>query len=562
MKLLSFLVRQSPATLSLAILTGIISGLASAGLMAVINHTVSRLDHPPNLIAWAFVGVTATVLLSNLGSRLLLLRVATQAVMNMRMNLCRQILVSPLRQVETHGSSRLVAALTEDILAVSDTLADFPLLCINIAILLACVSYLLWLSWLLALGFIVLFLIGTFIYEVLEWPTRGYLKKGREKWDTLIGYYHALILGNKELKLHCNRREAFFSEGLAPTAVSMQQLAYRWHRVFAIAAAYGQIFYFVVIGAVLFIVPRFGTFDLSVLTGFTLLTIYINTPLSFIVGSFPRFQRAAISLEKIESLGFSLSTAAPSDVKMGTPLPPDETFVGIEVSGLKYTYHHDDEDRVFTLGPLDLKIHPGDLTFIIGGNGSGKSSFARLLTGLYVPDSGTILFNGRPISDQNRDHYRQNFSVVFSDFYLFEKLFGLLSEDLYDRLSEYLHKLGLSSKVKVVEGKFSTTNLSQGQRKRLALLTAFMEDRHIYLFDEWAADQDPAFKEVFYHEILPELKVRGKTVLVISHDDHFYHVADRVIKFEDGLIIEDRTNIDRELEPAIDCKVVSNSEMR
>lgn len=546
MKLFSFLFKTSPWILALAVITGIASGIASAGLMALINVKLAQIDQPMNALAWAFAGVTATVLISNLISRLLLLRLSTRAVKDIRLDLCRQLLTAPLREVERHGSSQIMAALTEDILAVSDTLAEFPLLCIYASILIACLVYLLWLCWPLGLGLLGLFIFGVISYELIEKRTRPYLKEGREKWDDLIGFYQALIAGNKEIKLHRNRRRAFFSEGLVPTAEAMEKLSFGWHSFYAIASAYGQVFYFIVIGAVLFVAPTFGHFKPGVLAGFTLLTLYVNGPISFIIGAFPAFQRADVSLAKIESLGLSLSTFGRSDLDVGVrSLAPSEAFVGIEVTSLKYSYQGDEGDRTFTLGPIDLFLNPGELTFIIGGNGSGKSSFCRLLTGLYVPEAGQILFNGVPVSDANRDDYRQNFSTVFSDYFLFDKLFGLVSDDLSDRVSQYLKRLRLTNKVKVVDGTFSTIDLSQGQRKRLALLTAFIENRSIYLFDEWAADQDPTFKEVFYYEILPELRAKGKTVIVISHDEHYYHVANRIIKFEDGVIIEDSKNVAR-----------------
>ena len=540
MKLFSFLVKHSPKVLVLAVLTGILSGVASALLMALINYKLVHFTQQASLIAWAFMGVTLTALLSHIGSRLLLLKLSTTAVMKMRTDLCSQLLVSPVRQIESHGSSKIMAALTEDVLAVADTLSNFPLLCINLSIILACVTYLLCLSWMLALGFIACFITGVFLYELIERRARPYLAQGREKWDELVGFYQALIHGNKELKLHRNRRRAFLSEGLHPTAQAMQKLSFAWHSIFAVAASYGQILYFVVVGTILFIAPRFAKFDLPVLTGFTLLIIYMTTPISFIVGIFPAFQRAAVSLGKIESLGLSLSSGDLSDLQDTCPAP--EKLKSIETVALKYTYRND-EEQTFTLGPVNVNIEPGQLVFIIGGNGSGKSSFARLLTGLYVPDSGTLLFNGIPITDANRDHYRQHFSVVFSDYFLFDTLFGLISEDSQGKITHYLKKLRLTSKVSITNGKFSTTSLSQGQRKRLALLTAFIEDRDIYLFDEWAADQDPVFKEIFYQQILAELKSKGKTVIVISHDENFYHVADRIIKFEDGVIVDDSSSI-------------------
>jgi len=179
------------------------------------------------------------------------------------------------------------------------------------------------------------------------------------------------------------------------------------------------------------------------------------------------------------------------------------------------------------------------MCFVIGGNGSGKTSFAKLLLGLYAPEEGAIRLNGQDITDEVRDSYRQLFSSVHADFYLFETLFGLESAELDTAAREYLERLHLSDKLQVKDNVLSTTELSQGQRKRLALLTAYLEDRPIYVFDEWAADQDPLFKEVFYHQLLPDLKARGKTVIVISHDDRFYHVGDRVIKLENGQIVSD-----------------------
>src|SRR6185369_2296345 len=141
----------------------------------------------------------------------------------------------------------------------------------------------------------------------------------------------------------------------------------------------------------------------------------------------------------------------------------------------------------------------------------------------------------------SREQFRQLFSVVFSDFFLFETMLGLGDIDVDSRARQYIELLQLQHKVEVKDGKLSTLDLSQGQRKRLALLTAYLEDRTFYVFDEWAADQDPFFKEIFYLQLLPELKARGKTVLVISHDERYYYVADRFVKFDYGMIVLDET---------------------
>jgi putative ATP-binding cassette transporter len=172
--------------------------------------------------------------------------------------------------------------------------------------------------------------------------------------------------------------------------------------------------------------------------------------------------------------------------------------------------------------------------FLVGGNGSGKTTLAKLLTGLYVPEQGEVLLDGKPVPAAAREGYRQLFSAVFSDFYLFESLLGLEGAGLDARAREYLRLLHLDRVVRIQDGRLSTTDLSRGQRKRLALLTAYLEDRPVYVFDEWAADQDPVFRKVFYAQLLPDLKARGKAVLVISHDEHYFHLADRTLELVEG----------------------------
>jgi putative pyoverdin transport system ATP-binding/permease protein len=193
-------------------------------------------------------------------------------------------------------------------------------------------------------------------------------------------------------------------------------------------------------------------------------------------------------------------------------------------------------DAGFRLGPIDLVFEPGQITFIVGGNGSGKSTLAKLITGLYVPRSGSLSLNGERIDHDNIEWYRQNSSAVFTDFHLFEDYLGFDRPGIDAEVQRYLDELQIAHKVTVQDGRLSTVDLSQGQRKRLALLTALLEDRQIYVFDEWAADQEPRFRDVFYHEILTDLKRRGKTVIVITHDDRYFDCADQLVKLDFGLV--------------------------
>ena len=244
-----------------------------------------------------------------------------------------------------------------------------------------------------------------------------------------------------------------------------------------------------------------------------------------------------MALQKLDRLGLSLLEQ--SEEINYPQLDHKFAWQQLDLSPVTHAYRGESAEHSFTLGPIDLTFKSGELVFIVGGNGSGKSTLVKLITGLYTPETGQIQVDTQPITEQNREWYHQHFSVVFADFYLFEQLLGINKINLH-QVQDYINLLQLEQKVQVKDGKLSTIALSQGQRKRLALLTAYLEDRPIYIFDEWASDQDPVFKEIFYTQLLVQLRNRGKTVLVISHDDRYFHLGDRIIKLDYGKIEYDK----------------------
>jgi putative ATP-binding cassette transporter len=303
---------------------------------------------------------------------------------------------------------------------------------------------------------------------------------------------------------------------------------------YTLASSWGQSFVFVILGLMVLFSLRLTQADPHVVSGFVIVLIYITSPMQVILNLLPAINRANVALAKVEQLGLELS--ANVEGSWEDPGAPEADWNELELDGVTYIYQREADDTPFTLGPVDLTLRQGELVFITGGNGSGKTTFAKLLSGLYHPAGGVIRLNGRVINEDNVEYYRQHFSTVFSDFYLFEDFPGLGQRTLGSNVKDYLDRLQLSQKVQFGDGKLSTLKLSHGQRKRLALLTAYLEDRPIYLFDEWAADQDPHFKDIFYNQILRELKAAGKTALVITHDDRYYHLADRLIKLEYGQV--------------------------
>jgi putative ATP-binding cassette transporter len=248
----------------------------------------------------------------------------------------------------------------------------------------------------------------------------------------------------------------------------------------------------------------------------------------------PQLGRANIALQTVKKMGFTLESLKLEE--FSGVVPSWKSWQTLELKSVTHSYKLENSSGSFILGPIDLALEAGEIIFITGGNGSGKTTLIKLIAGLYEPEQGQIELNRQVITNANIEWYRQHFSVIFSDYYLFSQMLSTEGKNIDAQAMQYLEKLMLSHKVKVIDGKLSTTELSQGQRKRLALLSAYMEDRPIYIFDEWAADQDPYYKNIFYLQLLPELKARNKTVLVISHDDRYYYLADRLIKLVEGQI--------------------------
>lgn len=519
------------ASVALALAAGVLSGAASAAFIAVIGAALSSGPQPWWLLA-AFAALCLLLPLFRFLSNVLLLRLSERTQFELRLDLCRRILSTPLRRIEEIGSPRMLAALTDDVGTIVVAFMNLPLLLMQLTVVVGCLIYMGLLSWELLLVVLGFLLLGGITYQLPMLRAQRYFRLVRESWDRQFRQFRGLTDGIKELKLHGSKRRAFIDEELVATARERMGYRIRAAVVHSVAASWGQALFFIVIGLVLFGLPELGRFDSRVLVGFTLAILYMLAPLDFLFSVMPSLNACGVAIRQVEDLGLSLA-AAGSEPANGAPRG-NLGWHQIELVGVTHSYRREGEDHPFTLGPLDLAIRPGECLFLVGGNGSGKTTLAKLVTGLYVPESGEIRLDGHPIGDGEREAYRQLFSAVFSDFYLFDRLMGLEPVQLEQQAQGYLRKLDLAHKVKIREGVFSTLDLSQGQRKRLALLNAYLEDRPIYLFDEWAADQDPVFKEIFYRQLLPELKARGKTAVVISHDERYYFAADRIIRLEEG----------------------------
>lgn len=542
LKLLALLLRASRRMAVLSLLAGGLSGMSSAALVALINVLLHSRTPTAGIFIAGFVSLMLVMFVSTVFSQVILVHLAQGALFDLRMRLSRQILATPLRRLETLGPHRLLAVLTDDLSDLSNALLNLPTACIQLAALVIGLVYLGWLSWTLLLAGAAFVGLGMVSYQALVRRALRSLKAAREKQDAMFHHFRALTEGTKELKLHRPRREAFLDELLQSTAQDYRRHTVAGMTAYAVARGWGNGLFFAFIGGLLLALPAIQTVSPPALTGATMIVLYMMSPLSVILNLMPVFGRAVVALQQVEALGLSLGTQTAEDAPAGLARKPAarESLEFVEVT---HTYYREQSEYNFVLGPINLSLRPGELVFLVGGNGSGKTTLAKLLVGLYQPESGIIRLNGQPIADADREAYRQLFSVVFSDFYVFEQLLGLVTPEMDKQARDYLAQLHLDHKIQVLNGVLSTTELSQGQRKRLALLTAYLEDRPCCVFDEWAADQDPLFKELFYTRLLPELKARGKLVLVITHDDKYFHLADRLLKLEEGRLDENPTAV-------------------
>jgi putative ATP-binding cassette transporter len=535
MNLIRFLLGYSRRTLQWTLATAALGGACNAGLIAMVNAVLNGVSWPRYVLIWGFVALGLGRLVSNYLAQTTLAVMSQESTANLRRDLIRKVLSVPLREVEEIGSARLMASLTGDIMNIAEALRGIPTMTVNIAILVGGALYLGWLSpkVLIAMGAFIL--IGAAIYRVLIKSAWHHIVAGREQEDRLFGNFRALTEGIKELKLHRERRGVFLTENVQATTEACQRHNIAAEKRFIIAQNWTHLLFFTLIGLILFVLPRWESVDPHAMTGYVVATLYLMGPLSGLLGGLSLFGRAGASLRKIEQLGLTLDSQASDDAPL-TGVSAAKSFKRLDLIDVTHAYHVEKEDSQFLLGPINLTFRPGEIVFLVGGNGSGKSSLAKVITGLYPPAGGEIRLDGQIIGNKTRDDYRQYFSAVFADFYLFDNLLGLERPNLDAQARGYLSQLHLDHKVKIRNGALSTTQLSQGQRKRLALLTAYLEDRPFYLFDEWASDQDPVFKDLFYTQLLPELRSRNKAVLVITHDDRYFHLADRVIKLDYGQI--------------------------
>jgi len=526
---------------TVSIVLGMVGGLSITVLLATINNALnSEAGLTGNVVA-AFAGLCLLALCCSILSDMSSNRVGQYIIRRLRLELGEKVLSAPIAQIERFRSHRLIPVLTHDIDTISDFAFVFAPLAISLTVTLGCLGYLAMLSWPMFLMMLVAIAIGcTAQFVAQNKGLKGFLA-ARDEEDNLQKHYRAIADGAKELRIHRPRRQRMFTQRIRESASLICRKQIESVNIFIVAKTFGSMLFFVVIGLALAMQAYWPDSNKAVMSGFVLVLLYMKGPLEQLIANLPIVSRAQIAFRRIAELSETFSSPEPH-LLLDAPAKPAQAVHELELRDVRYAFPVVDGATPFALGPVNLKIRQGDIVFIVGENGCGKTTLIKLLLGLYEPQQGEIRLNGQAVTAQNRDDYRQLFTTIFADYYLFDDLVQG-DGDLPADAARYLERLEIAHKVSIRDGAFTTTDLSTGQRKRLALVNAWIEERPVLVFDEWAADQDPTFRRIFYTELLPDLKRLGKTIIVISHDDRYFDVADQLVRMDSGKVRSD-------LEPA------------
>lgn len=522
-------------TLRFAALVSCLAGLANAALLTLVNEAaetaaMSEAVSTESLLlyiltfAFFFIADRASLREAN--------RFAQQRLNELRVRVAGKISSASLRTVENLGFGNLYATLGNEIAQLEQM---FPLI-VNAAqslLLLAfCLLYIAILSWMSFVVIAGVIGVGLLLFfwrrRRLNVMMRDVYQRETEVLDA-IGQF---TLGFQEVRLNANRSDALFRHFTLLIASLKERIvgvSHGWTTLIQFSNA----FLYLLLGTVVFILPMFFEGYTDTIYKIAGAAIFCVGPVTVVTSVAHLYAKAELGLSHVYELEERLDSHLSGE--QDRPAAFDTGFTTITYRDICFTYRQPDGTPGFTSGPWSFSLKRGEAVFITGANGGGKSTIVKLLSGLYIPDSGTIEVDGVAVTPGRNPAFRQLFAAIFPNFHLFEKLYGLEHVDAAE-VRRLIARMGLTGKVDFVNGSFTTRKLSSGQRKRMAMIVALLEDRPVYIFDEWAADQDAHFRDVFYHEIIPGLRARGKTVIVVTHDDRYWQIGDRCVVINDGRI--------------------------
>lgn len=526
----------------LAVMSGL-GGISNAAILAAINTGAEAADESKKSILWAFVLFLISLFLFIKTQVYVATTTAAEieaVIHRLRVRLLNHIRRSELLVIERIGRSRIVATISSDaaVLTQASNMLAFsvqaPVLIFFVAIY---VAYLSLVAFILSVAIVG---VAATIFHYRSRHLAAKKAKASEQERRIFDRLADFLDGFKEVRLNSARSSDLFDDAVevSRTAanIKIQSQAETFRQILS-----AQSYLYILLGAVVFVAPQFSkSLGGASITQVTTALLYVIGACFGLVQSIPVLLNANAAADRMEQLDAALQATA--SIEAGEP-KIQKRFDMIEMRDIVFRYVDKFSHATFQIGPLDFGVRSGELIFITGGNGSGKSTFLKVLAGLYPPDSGEIMVDGMRVDDHTRDDYRSLMSAVFSDYHLFQRLYGI-PDPGQGEVDHLLAQFRLADKTELSGGEFRTLDLSGGQRKRLALIVSLLEKRPILLLDEWTAEQDPEFRRKFYKSLLPEFMRTGATIVAITHDDRYLDELDlpaRRIHMDEGRIVEQRS---------------------
>ncbi|MCV9386829.1 cyclic peptide export ABC transporter [Reichenbachiella ulvae] len=534
MKKLFPLIKNRLGLFIIGAITGVASGFCTSRVITMIKTGLDSVDNINENFIFQIIGYSIIATILGIGSGYFIAKITSIVIRQLTQNLSEKILKANYEYIES-ASSRIVPVLTRDITMLSEFINRIPQFLVSVTTVVATLYVMFLSDWKLTSFFMIAFVLQI-IMVASTLPLVRKLTRNSTKYNNyLYRDLSNLVSGLKELSLNEARRNDYISLVISENLKFWNKSEVRRKVLLETNDRLSDLLVFIFSGLLMYagatILP-IDFYQFKVI----LPTILFLIPFTTKIASFFRLKSGAmVSLEQIHKLGLDVDKRK---IESSEQLKPNhESNVPIlKFSKIKFQYQTQQHENPITFGPLDIAFKKNNITFIIGGNGSGKTTFSKILTGLYIPISGSIQYYDEEVKMENLISYRNLFSAYYADSHVFEHLSHIEASYLEEKADNFINMLEMESKVEIEGDTFSTISLSYGQRSRLALIANMLDNKDIYVFDEWAANQDPYFKGIFYHKILPYLKEIGKTIIVISHDEKYFEVADEIIELQEGMI--------------------------
>jgi putative ATP-binding cassette transporter len=533
--ILAFLQRETQALNRKLIVLTAVSGIANATNLAVINAAVDSLKGGgPDWHLFVYFGLSIALFVYSL--RYILYestKITDAAICSVRSRLADKIRRSDLLTLESIGEADIHARISRDTTAIAQSTRPLFAAAQGAVMIVFTMGYIALVSPVAMLLCLVLIAGGAGKYFRDRRAYDDGLQEASKREDELSDSLSGLLKGFKELRINILKSDDVFAE-FESTATRVRDVRTSVNFLFSNNIIFVEMFFVLLLGAVAFVLPVISTSFTGSTTKIVAAVLFFFGPLTNVVTLIPVLSQVNVTVDNLQRLEATLDEGlAKSAEHEAAPSLDLSAFHTIHFDGVSFTYRDAEGGATFQAGPIDGEVRHGEILFLVGGNGSGKTTFLKLFTALYWPAKGAIRVDDLKIGPANIQSYRNLFSAIFTDFHLFEKLHGLRNL-APERVNALLRLMEISDKTAFGNGRFSNTHLSTGQRKRLALVVSYLEDKPVYVFDEVGADQDPQFRRYFYETLLPELKGAGKTIVVVSHDDRYFHVGDRVLQMDYG----------------------------